>query len=137
MELTFEYWNKLASQTITISSLLGGFSIAVVANLLVSEVNTKLLKSIMASAVLAACFFLVNIFAMTNIILKTTEGYPYKILASDMTLPRIAGMFALSLGIISLLVLISLSGWTKSKNMGRFTTFFGVITLILIFAMTS
>jgi len=27
IELTFEYWNKLAEQTITISSLLGGFSI--------------------------------------------------------------------------------------------------------------
>jgi len=45
-ELTFEYWNKLASQTITISSLLGGFTIAVIANFLVSETKTRLKNNI-------------------------------------------------------------------------------------------
>ncbi|MEH6656866.1 hypothetical protein [Leeuwenhoekiella marinoflava] len=56
-EITFEYWNKLADQTITISSLLGGFSIAVVANLLVSNVNNRLSKTIMIVSTLAAIFF--------------------------------------------------------------------------------
>lgn len=56
-EITFEYWNKLADQTITISSLLGGFSIAVVANLLVSNVNNRLSKTIMIVSTLAASFF--------------------------------------------------------------------------------
>jgi hypothetical protein len=32
IEIALEYWNKLADQIIVISSLLGGFSIAVVAN---------------------------------------------------------------------------------------------------------
>ncbi len=41
IEISFEYWNKLADQTLVISSLLGGFSIAIIANLLVSEVNTR------------------------------------------------------------------------------------------------
>jgi hypothetical protein len=59
-EITFEYWNKLAEQTITISSLLGGFSIAVIANLLVSDLNTKLLKSIMAVSTLAASVVLIR-----------------------------------------------------------------------------
>ena len=64
-EITFEYWNKLAEQTITISSLLGGFSIAVIANFLVSDLNTKLSKSIMTVSTLAACFFLITVFPMT------------------------------------------------------------------------
>jgi hypothetical protein len=32
IEIALEYWNKLADQIIVISSLLGDFSIAVVAN---------------------------------------------------------------------------------------------------------
>jgi hypothetical protein len=31
--------------------------------------------------------------------------------------------------------LISMSGWTKSKKMGRFTTILGTITLLLILLM--
>ncbi len=40
IELPLEYWNKLAGQLITISSLLSGFTIAVIANLLVNDTKT-------------------------------------------------------------------------------------------------
>ena len=135
IELTFEYWNKLAEQTITISSLLGGFSIAVIANFLVSDLNTKLSKSIMAVSTLAASFFLITIFAMTNLLMKTTVGYPFKVVDKDLMLPRVVGMITFFIGIISLVALISMSGWTKSKKMGRFTTILGTITLLLILLM--
>jgi|TARA_B110000967_G_C18572083_1_gene405385 hypothetical protein len=135
IELTFEYWNKLAEQTITISSLLGGFSIAVIANFLVSDLNTKLSKSIMAVSTLAASFFLITIFAMTNILMKTTVGYPFKVVDNDLMLPRVVGVITFFIGIISLVALISMSGWTKSKKMGRFTTILGTITLLLILLM--
>jgi hypothetical protein len=136
-EITFEYWNKLADQTITISSLLGGFSIAVIANLLVSNLNNRLSKTIMVVSTLAACFFLITVFAMTNLLMKTTVGYPLKVVDSDLMLPRIVGVIALFFGIISLLAMISMAGWTKSKRMGRFTTIVGIITLMLILFMTS
>ena len=135
IELTFEYWNKLAEQTITISSLLGGFSIAVIANFLVSDLNSKLSKSIMAVSTLAASFFLITIFAMTNLLMKTTVGYPFKVVDNDLMLPRVVGMITFFIGIISLVALISMSGWTKSKKMGRFTTILGTITLLLILLM--
>jgi hypothetical protein len=135
IELTFEYWNKLAEQTITISSLLGGFSIAVIANFLVSDLNTKLSKSIMAVSTLAASFFLITIFAMTNLLMKTTVGYPFKVVDNDLMLPRVVGVITFFIGIISLVALISMSGWTKSKKMGRFTTILGTITLLLILLM--
>ena len=135
IELTFEYWNKLAEQTITISSLLGGFSIAVIANFLVSDLNTKLSKSIMAVSTLAASFFLITIFAMTNLLMKTTVGYPFKVVDNDLMLTRVVGVIAFFIGIISLVALISMSGWTKSKKMGRFTTILGTITLLLILLM--
>lgn len=77
-ETTFEYWNKLAEQLITISSLLGGFTIAVIANLLVAEVNTRLSRNIMIASTLAAGFFLITVFAMTKVLMLTTDGYHVK-----------------------------------------------------------
>ncbi len=135
IEISFEYWNKLASQLLTISSLLGGFSIAVIANLLVSELNTRLSKSIMVAATLAACFLLIIVFAMTSLILKTTEGYPIKVIESDFEFEQILGMLTFFLGMVSLIVVISLAGWTKSKKMGLFTSGIGVLTLVLIFVL--
>ena len=89
--MTFEYWNKLADQTITISSLLGGFSIAVIANILISETNTRLLKNIMIAATLAASFFIVTVFAMTKLLMMTTNGYSMKLTESDLMFPSIVG----------------------------------------------
>jgi hypothetical protein len=42
MEITLEYWNALANQILLISSLLCGFSVAVVANLLISDKDNKI-----------------------------------------------------------------------------------------------
>jgi len=131
-EISFEYWNKLANQTILVSSLLSGFSITVVANLLVADLNTRLSNSIMIFATLAACFFLITVFGMTNLLLMTTEGYPFPVVSDDLFYPRVIGSGFFFLGIISLITTISLSGWTKSKKIGRFTTTLGILTLIII-----
>jgi len=133
--MSFEYWNKLADQIIVISSLLGGFSIAVIANFLVSDTNTRLTKNIMKSAVLAASFFLASVFAMTKVLMMTTDGFPLKMTEGDLRVPSIIGGMTLLFGIMSLITMISLSGWTKSKKMGRFTTVVGILTLILILFM--
>ncbi len=134
MEITLEYWNTLANQTILISSLLSGFSIAVVANLLVSDKKDKLTNMILISATLSAGCFLVTVFATIQISMITTPGGSLKeVVASDFFIPRLIGMSTFMIGLFSLTIMISLSGWTKSKKIGIFTTVVGVLTLLLIF----
>ena len=134
MEITLEYWNALANQTILICSLLSGFSITVVANLLVSDKNDKLTNRILKSATLSAGCFLVSVFAMIQISMITTSGgYMKNVVANDFLIARIIGMTTFMIGLFSLTVMISLSGWTKSKKIGKFTTSVGILTLILIF----
>jgi hypothetical protein len=135
VEMSFEYWNKLADQIIEISSLLGGFSIAVVANLLVSDASSRLSKNIMKAAVLAASFFLISIFAMTKVLMMTTDGFPLKATEEGINISSLVGGMTLILGIMSLITLIALSGWTKSKQMGIFTTVVGIFPFILIVLM--
>jgi len=134
-EMTFEYWNKLADQIIIISSLLGGFSIAVIANFLVSDINTRLSRIIMIASVLAASFFLISVFSMTKILMMTTEGFPMKMSDSALVTPSVIGGISLLFGIISLITMISLSGWTKSRKLGLFTTSVGFLTLVIILFM--
>lgn len=134
MEITLEYWNALANQTILISSLLSGFSITVVANLLVSDKNDKLTNRILKSATLSAGCFLVSVFAMIQISMITTPGgYMKNVVADDFLIARIIGMITFMVGLFSLTVMISLSGWTKSKKIGIFTTIVGILTLVLVF----
>jgi len=135
VEMSFEYWNKLADQLIVISSLLGGFSIAVIANFLISDTNTRLSRNIMKAAVLAASFFLVSMFAMTKILMMTSNGFPLKIAEGDLRISSIIGAMTLFFGIVSLITMIALAGWTKSKKMGRFTTVVGILTFIFILIM--
>ena len=133
--IPFEYWNKLANQVITISSLLGGFSIAIIANILVSQNDSRLVKIIMLVSTLAGSFFLVTIFAMTKLLLMTTDGYPFQVAERDLALPRLLGTISFFLGVFSLITMISLAGWTKSKMMGRISTGLGILTFILILLM--
>lgn len=134
MEMTLEYWNSLADQTMLISALLGGFSIAIVANIIVSDKNNKLTNRLLKTATVSASCFLVSVFAMTKILMMTTEGgYLKNVTANDFLLPRIIGIVTFMIGLVALSILISLSGWTKSRKTGIFTTVIGVATLLLIF----
>lgn len=134
-ELSFEYWNKLAEQTLLISSLLGGFSVVVLANLLIAKLNSRLIKSIMVFSIMSASFFLLTLLVSNKILLMTTEGYPFRVENEDLFIPRILIGGAFYLGIISLITVISLVGWTKSKKMGIFSTIIGVLTFLVSLSM--
>lgn len=131
--MTLEYWNSLANQLILISSLLSGFSIAIVANLIVSEKNDNLTNRLLKTATISGGCFLVSVFAMTKISMITTSGgYLKNVTENNFIIPRIIGMTTFLIGLFALTTLISLSGWTKSKKVGIFTTTIGIITLLLI-----
>jgi hypothetical protein len=136
-EISFEYWNKLANQIIMISSLLGGFSLTIIANILVSKANTPIVRKILIAATLAGSFFLISVFAMTKLLMITTDGYPLVVTSANLMVPRIIGTISFFFGIFSLIAIMSLAGWTKSKTMGKFTTTLGIVTLVVILLMVT
>lgn len=129
--LPFEYWNKLSSQFIIMSVFLGGFSIAITANLLINKSESGLYNAILKLATTSSSGFLTAVFAMTSILLGTTEGNPNMATQSELNSPRIIGMLGYFVGVLSLLSIIGLSGWTKSRGTGIFTTVVSAITFIL------
>lgn len=135
IELSLDYLNKLANQTIFISALLGGFSLTMLVLLLENDTNSRIMVNIFRLATTATGAFLISIFAMTKILMMTTQGYPFEVKAGELSLPKIIGVLTFFAGIISVIAIVALAGWTKSKKMGRFTTSVGVITLILVLLM--
>lgn len=135
IEISLEYWNKLATQTILISSLMSGFSIAVVVSLLVNELTKPILVKIQGAAIIAASSFLIALFSWTSILMMTTEGFPGDFSDQEFLFTRIIGAAAFTIGIIALSGVIGLSGWVRSKKFGIFTTIISIITLFSIFSM--
>ncbi|MEL7219984.1 MAG: hypothetical protein AAGJ93_01620 [Bacteroidota bacterium] len=135
IDLPFEYMNKFASQTQFISALLCGFSLTVLVLLFDQEHTDKFNVNIFRFSILATGAFLVSIFAMTNIFLMTTVGFPLPVESKDLVVPNILGGVSFLIGIISMVIIISLLGWTKSKTLGLFSTVVGLITLLLIILM--
>ena len=91
IELSLEYTNKLANQSIFISALLCGFSLTVLVLLLEYNDKSKLKASMFRFATVATGAFLIAIFAMTKIIMMTTPGYPFEFEISELTMPRLVG----------------------------------------------
>jgi uncharacterized membrane protein YozB (DUF420 family) len=133
MQMTLEYWHSLANQIILISSLLSGFSIAIVSNLLISKRNDKVSNRLLKAAATSAACFLISLFSMTKIYMMTTPGGVFEeIIEADFAFPRLIGFIAFVLGLFALSAIIALSGWTKSKKMGTYTTVVAAVTLLLI-----
>tara|TARA_B100001250_G_scaffold377077_1_gene365872 strand:+ start:247 stop:660 length:414 start_codon:yes stop_codon:yes gene_type:complete len=132
LELSFEYWNQLAGHLILTCALLTGFSIAITANLIINSTSNRLHNAILKVSTISSGCFLVAVFALTNILMKTTEGYPFEVTNADLSKPRIIGILCYMIGVVSLLAVIGMSGWTKSKGTGIFTTIVSIITLLLV-----
>ena len=135
IDLSFDYWNKLAGQLIVISSLLGGFSLSVIIPLMEAKSDSKIMNYIFRSVIIATASFLISIFAMTKIFMLTSQGFPLKVTGHDIVFPRLVGTISFFVGILSILVVISLAGWLKSNSMRKFTLIVGLVTLMLVFAM--
>ena len=137
LELSIEYTNKLANQSIFISALLCGFSLTVLILLLEHNDKGKLRASMFKFATVATGAFLISIFAMTKTIMMTTPGYPLEFEMSELTMPRLVGGIMFYIGIFAVTAIVALSGWTKSKSLGRFTSAVGIITLVFVFLFLS
>lgn len=136
-ELPLEYLNQLSRQMLFISALLGGFSLTVVVMLMQNKDMGRLMMNLFRLAIVSTGSFLLAIFSFTRIIILTTEGCPLPLPSRDFNMPRTVGSLCFLLGILAVILILVLAGWTKSKKMGWFTTVIGIVMLLGIFTMMS
>ena len=137
IELPLSSVNELAKQIVFISTFLGGFSITLLGTLILSDKEGRLIRAIIVSTAVSALAFIVAILAMTNLIMVSTEGYPFPVDPSALGTGRIVGTLCLFVGVFTLMFTIALSGWVRSKRLGIITTTLGVLTLIALLLFSS
>ena len=136
LELPLPYINELAKQLAFISSFLGGFSVTFLGALILSDKEGRLMRSIIVSTAVSAFAFIITVMAMTQLIMVSTEGYPFKIEQGDLSTSRVIGTLTFMFGVLSLLLTIGLSGWLKSRRLGLITSILGGLTLIIFFLLS-
>ena len=127
-----DYLNAISNQLILISSLMSGFSIAILANLLTDKTKNKTINCIFKLTSFAAGCFLVTLFSLTKIIKMTTKGYKYEVTQENFEFTSSLASITFLIGILTLSTVIALSGWIKSKKTGIFTTIVGFTTLLFV-----
>ena len=137
ISLTNEYINPLATQIIFISVFLGGFSATLLVTLLVADNKRKMMKVLILSSASAAILFIIATFAMTNLLMITTPGFPLEIDEGEMMRARTFGTLAHMGGILALMFTIGASGWLRSKRLGIATTLIATIGFIAIVVLFS
>jgi len=130
--LPLEYLNKLASQFIFISAFFGGFSASILGTLIISKSENRIVKYLILGSSLSAVCFIVSVSAMTKLVMISTPGFPFDVESQSIFLPRMIGVISFFIGIVSLIFVISTSGWMHSKRLGIATTIIGVLGMILV-----
>lgn len=133
-ELSPVYLNEFAKQIIFISVFLGGFSATILANLILSHNRTKTLKRMIVGTAISSTLFIVAVFAMTQVVMKTLPDSPLLEVSSDFA--RKMGSIAFFAGFFSLIYVLAISGWMQSKKLGVITTIIGIIGGILALLAT-
>lgn len=132
-ELSTQYFANSAKQLVLISVFFGGVATTILGTIILHESDSKILKAMVLGLSLSAVSFMVAVIAMIKVQMILAPDSPYGDRMELLNFPRIAGGMAVILGIYSLLTVIGLTGWLKSKRIGIFTTLIAIISGILIF----
>lgn len=135
-DLPVEYFRVLAEQAVFISAFLGGISAAILVTFIVANNDKKVFKYMILFSAIAAVSFIIAIFGMTKIQLLLAPDSPFENIKEQLIFPRIVGGLGFYIGINSLLAVISLTGWLRSKRLGIITVILGLIASVLTFILT-
>lgn len=132
LDLPDTFLREIGVQSLLMSTFLGGISVSILGNLMVSDKNGKLIKVLIIGLSISSLSFILSILSSFELILILTEGYNEEVNSEMLTdNMRIVGRTTL-IGLFSLISVISLSGWMKGKKLGIITTILGIITLLFI-----
>ena len=135
IDLPVEYFRILAEQLVFISVFLGGISANILGTLIVAKNDNRIIKIMILVLSLAAVSFIVAVLGMNKVLMILAPNSLYNNPNELLFYPRLVGGLAFYIGIFSLIAVISLSGWLKSKRIGIITTVIGIFSSILIITL--
>ena len=135
-ELDPNYIIAVAEQLSFVSAFLGGISATILVTIVVFASKKKSVNWIVSSSAIAACSLLIAVVASWRLLIILHPDFPMPVDQGIVTILW-AGMLAgYSLGFLSLLVSIGLSGWIRSKRDGIITSAIAIVAVIFFVLAT-
>jgi hypothetical protein len=132
LELPNAFLREVGIQSLLIGVFLGGISVSILGNLIVSDNNGKLIKVLIIGLTISSLSFIMTIMSSYELILILTEGWVEEVNPQILRQTGKPIWISLFLGLFSLIFVISLSGWLKGRKLGIITTILGIITLLFL-----
>lgn len=132
LDLSNTFLREVGVQSLLVGIFLGGISVSILGNLIVSNNNGKIIKILIIGLSISSLSFLLTILSSFELILILTEGSNQEVNSQILKQTTRPVWMSLYLGLFSLISVISLSGWLKGKKLGMITTILGIITILFI-----
>jgi hypothetical protein len=134
-EINPSYIVAVAEQLAFVCAFLGGVSITILVTIVVFTSQKKSVSWIVTSSAVAACSLLIAVIASWRLIILTHPELPTAVDDSVVKLLWASMLSGYSIGFLSLLVSIGLSGWLRSKKTGIITSSIAFLAvLFFVFA---
>ena len=136
MELKSSYVLAVAEHLSFVSAFLGGVSATILFSLIIFSSPKRLVSLVIAASALAACSLLVSVISAWRLSIGLHPDLPFVADPGKLNILWHTMISGYSIGLLSLISSIGLSGWIRSKRVGIITSIIAIIA-ILFFLSTS
>jgi hypothetical protein len=131
------YLAALAGQIGSLSAFLGGFAATFLALLLTMERDDRLGEAAIGCAAGASALFVAAVVACTGLTAMLHPEAPARVAGASTALARGVMTGAFGLGTLLLLAALGLSGWMRSRRLGRITSAASGAGALLVLALAA
>ncbi len=135
-ELDPGYIIAVAEQLSFVSAFLGGISATILVTIVVFSSEKSSVKWIISTSALAACSLLIAVVASWRLLIMLHPEFPMPVDQGMVKILWAGLLIGYSLGFLSLISSIGLSGWIRSKRDGIITTSIAIIAIIFFVLAT-
>ena len=134
-EINPSYIVAVAEQLAFVCAFLGGVSTTILVTIVVFTSPKKSVSWLVTSSAIAACSLLVSVIASWRLIILTHPELPTTVDSSVINVLWASMLIGYSIGFLSLLTSIGISGWLRSKKAGIITSSIAFLAvLFFVFA---
>lgn len=126
----------VAEQISFVSAFLGGVAATILFSLIIFSSDRKAVSISVATSAFAACSLLISVIAGWRLAIGLHPDLPFTPDPAKIEVLWHSLIAGYSLGVVSLILSIGVSGWIRSRRSGLITSCIGAIA-ILFFASTS
>lgn len=126
------YLSTLATQVGGLSAFLGGFAATFLGTLLAIGVRGRTASIAIGCAVTSSVVFVIAVVASTALVAMLHPNAPVPARAVATASARVFLVLGFTVGLYTLLISLTLSGWSRSRGTGMTTSIVGGLGILLV-----